>query len=83
MKTKRILQYGIVINIHGKSGGLAESRLAHAFAGNPKSAKVKLVTDSFESLILAQACAGIDIESPKYVEALQTTIDAVNNNHFD
>jgi len=36
--------------------------------------------DAIESLILAQACAGIDIESSAYLEALKTGIEAISNN---
>ena len=36
--------------------------------------------DGIESLILAQACAGIDVQSDAYLEALDTAIDAISNN---
>jgi hypothetical protein len=34
-----------------------------------------------ESLILAHACSGVDVESPAYVEGIETAVDAVAN-HF-
>lgn len=37
--------------------------------------------DSLESLILAHACAGVDVESPAYVEGIETAVDAITN-HF-
>jgi hypothetical protein len=37
--------------------------------------------DGLESLILAHACAGVDIESPAYVEGIETAVDAITN-HF-
>ncbi|MFH1265215.1 MAG: hypothetical protein ABIK89_05765, partial [Planctomycetota bacterium] len=35
--------------------------------------------DGLESLILAHACAGVDVESPAYVEGIETAVDAVAN----
>ena len=37
--------------------------------------------DGLESLILAHACAGVDVESPAYVEGIETAVDAITN-HF-
>jgi hypothetical protein len=36
--------------------------------------------DVIESLVLAQALAGLDVGSPAYKEALQSTLDAIGNN---
>lgn len=36
--------------------------------------------DAIESLILAHACAGVDIESPEYIEGIQTAVEAAANN---
>ena len=35
--------------------------------------------DAVESMVLAHACAGIDIESFAYVEGIETTIEALAN----
>lgn len=35
--------------------------------------------DGMESLILAHACAGVDVESPAYVEGVETAIEAIGN----
>jgi hypothetical protein len=35
--------------------------------------------NAIESLVLAHACAGIDIESPAYVEGIETAVEAVAN----
>jgi hypothetical protein len=37
------------------------------------------VMDAIESLVLAHACAGINVTSPKYIEGIITTIDAAGN----
>jgi hypothetical protein len=36
--------------------------------------------EGLESLILAHACAGIDVQSPGYVEGIETAIEAIGNN---
>ena len=38
--------------------------------------------DALESMILAHAIAGIDVESPAYIEGIETTCDALSNNSF-
>ena len=35
--------------------------------------------NAIESLVLAHACAGIDIESPAYIEGIETAVEAVAN----
>ena len=36
--------------------------------------------DAMMSFILAAACAGIDVETPAFLEAIKTTLDAIGNN---
>lgn len=36
--------------------------------------------DAIESLVLAHALAGIDVEEPAYQKGLQTTLEAIANN---
>lgn len=36
--------------------------------------------DGIEALILAHGCAGVNITSPAYLEAIETAVDAVANN---
>jgi hypothetical protein len=35
--------------------------------------------DGIESMVLAHACAGIDVTSPAYVEGLETAVEAVSH----
>lgn len=37
--------------------------------------------DGMESLVLALACEGFEVISPKFMSAIQTTVDAIGN-HF-
>jgi hypothetical protein len=36
--------------------------------------------DAIESMVLAHACAGIDVEDPKYLEGIETAVQALANN---
>jgi hypothetical protein len=36
--------------------------------------------DALESIIMAHACAGIDIESPAYIEGIETAVEGCANN---
>lgn len=36
---------------------------------------------ALESMILACACAGVDVQSPKFIEAINTTVDAIGNQY--
>lgn len=44
--------------------------------------KYNAAIDAVESLILAHACAGIDIMSPAYVEGVETAIEAISNQFY-
>lgn len=37
--------------------------------------------DGLERLVLAQACLGINVQTPAYLEALETAIDAIGNEY--
>jgi len=36
--------------------------------------------DAIESFIMSAACAGIDITTPAFIEAIETTVEAIGNN---
>ena len=48
--------------------------------GVPGRLRLNGAVDGIMSLVLAHACAGVDIKSPKYVTGVQTAIDACINN---
>ncbi|NLF73208.1 MAG: hypothetical protein GX575_29580 [Candidatus Anammoximicrobium sp.] len=41
--------------------------------------KFNAAIDGLEALILAHACAGVDITSPAYIEGIETAVDAIGN----
>lgn len=63
MKTYQ-LPYGVTITVD--SNGVGE------LSGTYKE-------PALESLLLAHACAGVDIESPAYLEGLETALEAIAN----
>lgn len=48
-----------------------------------ESALYHAAIDTLESFLLALACAGYDMNDSKMKEAIQTTIDSIDNNLFD
>ena len=87
MQLLEIPLYGIRIqtDLQG-AGSLLESHLFNHLVDKDDSsldnAAIRILTDGIESLILAQACEGIDITTPAYVTALTTALDAVIEYHF-
>lgn len=68
--------FGIRVLLSGDGGGSISSEL-HA---SPESDEQCAAWDAIESLILAHACAGVDVTNPAYVEGVETAVLAVGNN---
>ncbi len=82
----RLPCYGITIRLHRPNsahrpgaGTIATDlkTLGKAAADKQYNAAI----DGLESLILAHVCAGINVESPAYVEGVEMALDAIAN-HF-
>ena len=69
MKNITLPCYGIKVNLTEDGGGSISSDLEDY---DP--------FDAIEAIVLAHACAGIDIESPAYIEGIETAIDAICHN---
>jgi hypothetical protein len=86
MKTYTIPKYGITVQVmtnNGKQAGTIKSELREAFVGSDlegDTGEFYAVVDTIESLLLAHACAGLDIGSEVYVAGLNTAIEAIANN---
>lgn len=61
----------------GRRSGSVSSSLHSSDAGEDQ---FNAAMDAVESLVLAHACAGIDVTDHRYVEGLRTCIDACENN---
>lgn len=87
--------FDIIVELHGDGGGVIvasglKEKCCHPQGMTLHPPKVGCegtcvdiyngAMDGIESLILAHACAGIDITSPKYVEGIKTAVEACGNN---
>jgi hypothetical protein len=80
------LCYGITVTVDDNGLGGISSELVSQFSldGDTEEQQevASAIADSLESLILAHACAGIDVSSAPYVEGIQTAVEAIVNNMF-
>lgn len=77
MRTIILPCYGMSVMLSGTGGGTIESSFDKEICDPPLYAAL----DAIESLVLAHACAGIDIETTAYVEGIETAVDAIFNHH--
>jgi len=68
-KTIKLPCYGIVVTFAPGESGELRSDLVYDI---PE-------IDGIESMMLAHAIAGVDIESPAYLEGIETAVEAVAN----
>jgi hypothetical protein len=93
MKTIELPCYGFKITLSddGNSGSV-KSRLSSKigddedftqspmdFVSQESLDEYNFYVNAIESLVLAHACSGIDIESPEYVKGIETVVEAVGN----
>lgn len=61
-------------------GGIIHSDLPDLIGDAPL---FNVAINTLESMILACACAGIDIKSPAFIEAIETVADKISNEYGD
>ena len=66
-----------------KDGGNVSTDGGAASRYYRRGTKLRAALDTLESLLLAHATAGIRIDSPKYTEGVNTTLDAIMNEYGD
>jgi hypothetical protein len=81
-KVIRLRCYGIVVtlspeNEEGNRGGVITSENLHYRFDRMDYVKYECAIDGLEALILGHACAGVDIESPAYIEGIETAAKAI------
>jgi hypothetical protein len=82
-RTIRLPCYGITITLVRENG--ADKPGSGAITSDLRAGQIaadrhyNAVIDGLESLILAHACAGVDVESPAYVEGIETAVEAIAN----
>jgi hypothetical protein len=82
-RTIRLPCYGITVTLVRENGvdkpgsGVIASDLRAT--GTATNRQFDAAIDGLEALILAHACAGVDVESPAYVEGIETAVEAIGN----
>lgn len=78
MKDINLPCYGVTIHLDEDSGcGTIASTLKDP--NDTQHTQLSAAIDGLESLILGHACAGVDVESPAYIEGIETAVDAISN----
>ena len=81
-KTIKLPCYGIVVELTGNGGAAITSDLHEDVPNVDRDETAEIeqynaAIDGIESMILAHASAGIDIESFAYIEGIETAVEAV------
>jgi hypothetical protein len=82
-RTIRLPCYGITITLVRENGAdkpgsgviASDLRAGQGAADRQYNAAI----DGLEALILAHACAGVDVKSPAYIEGIETAVEAIAN----
>lgn len=79
-RTIKLPVYGITVNLGDHPGDGAGSITSDLHEEGEASRDYNLAMDGIESMILAHAVAGVDVESPAYLEGIETAVEACANN---
>jgi hypothetical protein len=74
--------YGIVVQLDGKGGGTIDSELHFDLDVGSRletDKELSRILDGIESMVLAHACAGIDITTPAYIQGIETAVDKAHS----
>jgi len=88
MKVIKLDSFHIVITLDGKGGGTITSDIRGGREDNPEGyldnddLRYDASCDALESLVLAHACAGIDVNSPAYLEGLEVAVETITNKFY-
>lgn len=78
-------QYELTLTINppnpdGSTAGTIQSNSGTVFDLSDGDERFMAAFDAIESLILAQACEGLNVTDDAYIRALRTTVEAIENN---
>ena len=85
IETIKLPCFGIVVECDPETGaGTITSSMTRdeRFLPNENDRPLKVGLDAIEALVLAHACAGVDVLSPAYCEGIETAVEKVYN-QFD
>ena len=75
--------YGIIITLGPENPDFADTYLGGTITSDlheKGESAFNSAIDGIESMILACACAGLDVESAAFLEAIETAVEAADNN---
>jgi hypothetical protein len=88
MKTFLIPEFGITVQVvpggSRSTASISSELKEHMFGKDepgPNDFEILGAIDAIESMVLAHACAGIDVASPAYVEGLRCSLEAITNHY--
>ena len=83
MKTFNLGVYDIVVTVEEDGSGSINSSLNDGERDDGENyLEYEAAVNTIESMILAHACAGIPIDSPAYIEGIETAINAIANTYL-
>jgi len=77
MKTINLPVYSIVLTVNDRGGSISSAELQDENA----SPEYRAAIEGLLSVILAHACAGVDVESPAYLEGVEVAVDSITNEY--
>ena len=77
MKTIETDCFGITVTLDGKGGGALTSDMHDTEQTDITARLYNAAVDGLEAMILAQACAGVDITDPKYLDGIETAVQKI------
>jgi hypothetical protein len=84
VKTIKLGVHGIVVELWEIDGDTFNGMISSSLSSPPEPEACipewDAAMDAVESMVLGHACAGVDVESPAYIEGLETAIDAIMGN---
>jgi hypothetical protein len=87
MKIIELPCYGIVLELDENGSGMLSSDLRGETDDTGLGEECHCrdlgwlaLVDTVESMVLAHACAGIDVTTPAYIEGIETAVEAGANN---
>jgi hypothetical protein len=82
MKTIKLPCFGILVVCDPSNGaGTVMSDLSKDARSGEPNLRFEDAIDTMESMILAHACAGVDIESAGYIEGIETAVEKICNEY--
>lgn len=70
------LPFGLRVTVTDGGGSITPG-LSELVEGDPE---LRAAYEAVESFVLAAACTGVAILAPSFIEALETTVEAIDNN---